>query len=92
MAIKVSKLSNPAKLRAALYGLTSAVLGVLVLKKLITEGEFVAYMAVASALLGVAFYNVADPAPDTDSTEPLRESHGERDYEGAPLHDDELGR
>lgn len=90
MAIKVRKLSNPAKLRAALYGLTSAVLGVMVLKKLITEGEFVAYMAVASALLGVAFYNTADPAPD--STEPLRKSHGERDYEGAPLHDDELGR
>jgi cadmium resistance protein CadD (predicted permease) len=57
---KLSNLSNAAKLRAALYGLMSAILAVFFVKKLITEEEFVVYLGLGSAALGVAFYNVSD--------------------------------
>lgn len=79
-------MKNLPKLRKAIYGVAVAGAALAVGYGLLTETEALLWLGLFGATNALAFVNV------DDTTEPLRKSHGERDYEGAPLHDDELGR
>jgi hypothetical protein len=79
-------MKNLPKLRKALYALGGAVAGITAVYGIVDGKEAAAWLLVYSGILGVAFYNVED------TEGPLHKFPGDRNYEGAPLHDEDLGR